>query len=273
MGFKVFFGTFFLVTYGFAQDTLSVIDDEWVPVFKTSSHAQAFDIDAMGNYFIATGERIEKMNSKGQLLLSQSIKSSGNIDAVFAKGAFKVYLFHSEQQEISILDNTLSSQKSSIDLEDFNIKQATLICPSQQSDKIWVYEQVNATLHLLSANKKSDFTTSNLNQLLGVKQLFKMEEKEGELFLFTNSGSIIVLDIYGSFLRELNVKENICQGLLIENGGIGYLTETGAFNVITSNGDLIQVSKTKISAEIIGIVKLANDVYLSDGQTFFKYHP
>jgi hypothetical protein len=273
MKIKLVFATFYLVMHTFSQDTLSVMNNDWITVFRTNSHVQAFDVDAMGNYFIATGERIEKLNSKGQLLLSQSIKASGNIDAIFANGAFKVYLFHSEQQEISILDNTLSSQKSTIDLEDFNIKQASLICPSQQSDKVWVYEQVNATLHLLSANKKSDFTTSNLTQLLGVNQIFKMEEQDGELFLFTNSGAIVVLDIYGSFLRELNAKESISQATIIENGGICFLTESGYFNAITSSGEAVLVSKTKIVTDAIGLIKRGNDVYLSDGYSFFKYHP
>jgi hypothetical protein len=227
----------------------------------------------MGNYFVASGERIEKFDSKGHILMSQSIKSSGNIDAVFANTSFKVFLFHSEQQLISIFDNTLSSQNNTIGLEEYKIKQASIICPSNQSDKIWVFEQLNSTLHLLSTTKKGDFKTSNLTQLLGAKKIFKIEERENELFLFTDSGAVLVLDLYGTFVRDFNTKSTTKQACTMERGMTCFLTESGKLNVLNLEGDVRLVSEIKKAEDVIGIVRRGNDLYISTGNTFYIYKP
>ena len=64
--------------------------------------------DNTGNIYLYGADILEK-KSAGQLpSFSQSIKSIGEIDEILPINALKTYLFSESQQQLCLIDNTLS---------------------------------------------------------------------------------------------------------------------------------------------------------------------
>ena len=105
--------------------------------------------------------------SQGQLpSFSQSIKSIGDIDQILPINALKTYLFSQTQQQICLIDNTLSIQSACIDLEELEIQYALFCAVSGRPNLIYVYDQFNSTLFLI--NTKSNTVIQKVSNLEGV---------------------------------------------------------------------------------------------------------
>lgn len=162
-------------------------------------------VDEFNNVYIAANNTLTKTDSIGQLKFKQSIKSFGNLSAIEIINSMKIVVFSEEQQSIGFFDNTLTQSDNSIDLSELNIVNARIISRSSQQEKLWVLDQQNSTLFLISLNRSNQFQEiSNLSGLLNLNDITFIKEEKNQLFVADKSGKICLFDVYGSLKNCFN---------------------------------------------------------------------
>lgn len=178
-----------------AQDTLSWKLYGEVPI----AEEDIWSVDVLGNVYVSNTKQLTKYDSTLQVRFSQSIKSIGRLSAVEPMNTMKLVAFSEEQQSICILDNTLTLSEACIDLSLHGILNATKISISAQPDKLWVFDQLNSRLQLMSlGNVKQSQEVRNMQGITGIGEFVKMEENQNELYISDRLGQIFIFDIYGT---------------------------------------------------------------------------
>jgi hypothetical protein len=179
----------------FAQDSLN-----WKPCGEISlAEDDIWSVDVLGNVYVSNFKKITKYDSTLRVRFSQSIKSLGALSAVEPMNTMKLVAFSEEQQTICVLDNTLTLSEACIDLSQHGILNATKIAISAQPDKLWVFDQLNSRLQLMSLGSiKQSQEVRNMQGITGIGEIVKMVENQNELYISNLKGQIYVFDIYGT---------------------------------------------------------------------------
>ncbi|MDB3905451.1 hypothetical protein N9335_03125 [Crocinitomicaceae bacterium] len=173
--------------------------------FSKKSNQDLWIPDNTGNIYLYADDILDK-KSLGQLPdFSQSIKSMGDIDQILPINALKTYLFSQTQQQICLIDNTLSVQSKCIDLEEMEIQYALFCAVSGRPHLIYVYDQFNSTLFLI--NTKSSTIIQKVSNLEGVlnmdTEISEIKEHNNDLFIRTISGKVYQLDMFLNLKKEI----------------------------------------------------------------------
>jgi hypothetical protein len=181
-------------------------------------------VDWIGNLIIQQGGTIIKYDTTGNKLFSQSIKKLGNLHSILPVNAMKIALFSMDQQSVCILDNTLTLSQECIDLDRFEIQWATCFSPSGQQEKMWVFDELNNRLLLISTNNTSQFQEiKNVRGILNSASIIEIEEFENRLFVKEEQGRLFEFDIYGSLVNIYEVDGVI--DFEFRNGKVVFLDE------------------------------------------------
>lgn len=189
---------------GFSQnDSADTLEVKWIEkaVFPIEENDHWY-IDGLGNRYISSGNTINKYSENDELLFSQSVKSIGQTSDLIMQSTLKLIHFSEEQQTLCYFDNTLSFLDDCLDLSSENIINASLVSASFQPNKIWVLDNVNSTLNLLSLDRlQQKQQVLNLKGILELEEISKMVEKDNRLYLLDRTKGIYVFDIYGSLIE------------------------------------------------------------------------
>ncbi len=192
---KLSVAAFFCVLLGFSQ-TLSE-----VKIYPISEEA-TWTVDGLENIIISERDRLTKYDKKGVLLFEQSQKSYGRFDKVEMVNSLKMYAFSENQQLVCFYDNSLSMLEKCIDLSDYDLINVSTVAASAQSDKMWVFDQVNSALHLLSFNNLLQTQQiKNLSGILNADNITQLLEWDNKLFILDNKKGVYVFDVYGTLIR------------------------------------------------------------------------
>ena len=205
-----------------------------------------WSVDVLGNVYITKNKILQKFDSTGVLKFSQSIKSFGRIKEFQSINTMKLVSFSEEQQSVCILDNTLTLSEECLNLSNFDIGNASHIAVSGQPDKLWVVDQLNSKLLLLSLNGTNQFQEiKNLKGILNSAEIVSIQEVENHLFLVDSKGDIFEFDLYGSlinvykfdFFKNMTVKDMSFVLLLNDQINIRHLNESSNdFIKLPTNG-------------------------------------
>lgn len=164
-------------------------------------------VDGLDNVIVANKDKLTKYNPQGKVLFEQSHKANGMYDKIEMVNSLKFYAFSEDQQIVAFFDNSLSRLEQSIDLSDYDIINANLVASSVQSDKIWVYDQVNTNLHLIAMNGElQSQEIKNLRGILGYNSIHQMSEIDGRLYLVDSTKGVYILDHYGTLINFVETK-------------------------------------------------------------------
>lgn len=174
----------------------------------------AWNIDQLNNVYVAEGSTLNKYNSEGNLIFSQSIKSIGEISSIDILNPMKIGVFSKEQQKICFIDNTLTLINECIDLSTRNLGFVNKIYPSNRQNIIWLWDSNNSKiLQIDNLNtKKTIRETSNLNGILNLEKPVFFRELDNQLYVVDLKKNIYVFDVFGSLVPNnynLNEKEII----------------------------------------------------------------
>lgn len=168
---------------------------------QTLGKEDVWSVDILGNIYVTDDRIINKYDSIGKKKFSQSIKAFGHLKDIQTINTMKVVGFSEEQQAICMLDNTLTLSEECFDLNKFDIGNASHIAVSGQSDKLWVVDQLNSRLLLLSLGKTFQYQEiKNLQGILNIEEVLAIKEVNNQLFLADSKGKIYQFDLYGSLL-------------------------------------------------------------------------
>lgn len=161
-----------------------------------------WSMDALENYYVANANGIQKFDSTRVLKFKQSYKSLGNMTALVPINSMKLVHFSEEQQTLCYFDNTLAPTESCMELSDQGIINATLVCRSSQPNKLWILDQVNSTLVLISLDATGQRQEiKNLRGILNVESVSQIIERNNQLMLVDPTRGIYIFDLYGSLLE------------------------------------------------------------------------
>ncbi len=184
----------------FAQDSTSWKEMIVYPVDSSG----IWTTDVLGNTYIYSNQVINKFDSTGLLKFSQSIKSLGNISEIQVVNTMKVVTFSEEQQLICYLDNTLTVSEDCLDLQDKNVDFSTAFSVSSRPDKLWIYDQMNSRLRLVSVeNQGQEQVIENIRGLLNASDIEALREHNGQLYVFVKGKGIYIFDLYGTLIKSL----------------------------------------------------------------------
>jgi len=198
-----------LSQFSFGQDSTSF---EWKAEksFEIDEESH-WTVDAFENVFLSNDGAINKYNVEGKMIFSQSIKSLGRMSQLVLINTMKLVHFSEEQQTLCYFDNTLSEMDDCIDLSEFGIVNAFLVSSSSQSSKMWVLDNFNSTLSLLSMDGTyQSQKTFNLKGVLNMENITQIIERGNSLFVLDSRKGVYQFDLYGSLVRFIPL-ENVKQ--------------------------------------------------------------
>ena len=171
--------------------------------FKMNSN-DIWSVDKLENVYISDGESVKKYDSTGVLKFQQSIKSFGQVTQLAPVNSMKLIYFSQEQQTLCFLDNTLTATEDCIDLADYEIYNAEWIATSTRPELLWVYDNVNSTLKLISLKLLGEVNLEivNVMGILGLNSTDKILEAGQYLYVFDASKGVYQLDFYGGLLNK-----------------------------------------------------------------------
>jgi len=167
-----------------------------------------WDIDPIHQSIIYQNQNIQKRDAKGQIMLQESIKSLGNIQKIDAQNPLKIALFSEDQQSICFLDNALALQGDCIYLSDLNVSLAASMSASIQTDRIWVYDEPNSKLELITLRNGQGQQVQNVKGLLNMKSIVNMQEIDNRLYLFDEENQVAWFDQFGNFIDVATLPPN-----------------------------------------------------------------
>lgn len=128
-----------------------------------------------------------------------------------AVNTMKLVHFSEEQQTLCYFDNTLTQTDDCLDLADRDILNAIHISGSNQPDKVWVLDNINSALVLLSfEGRDQGQEIKNLRGVLDLDEIKQIKECGNRLLLLDQSKGVYIFDLYGSLLDTKQVKNARC---------------------------------------------------------------
>jgi hypothetical protein len=167
-----------------------------------------WDIDPMHQSIVYQNQNIQKRDAKGQVMLQESIKSLGNIQKIDAQNPLKIALFSEDQQSICFLDNALALQGECIYLSDLNVSLAASMSASIQTDRIWIYDEPNSKIELITLRNGQGQQVQNVKGLLNMKSIVNMQEIDNRLYLFDEANQVAWFDQFGNFMDVATLTPN-----------------------------------------------------------------
>jgi hypothetical protein len=237
------FLVFFTAFRGWSQHTWK---ESWhVPIGPDCT----WDADQAGNVYLFCEQSISKIDSTGKQLLTQSTKSIGTISKIDATNWLKIAIFSEEQQQICYLDNALGLQPGCIDLTELGVTLAQQFTTSAQTDRLWVYDQLNSELQLITVRSNQRQIVQNLKSLVDLGNVLQLVEFGNTLYLLDDKGQVTTFDNFGTFTGSTAISATHIQpfdtGLLSSSGGTILFTskneeQSAVFFGLPENGPEIQ---------------------------------
>jgi len=183
---------------------------------------EVWNVDILQNVYLTKKNLLKKYDSTGVLKFSQSIRSVGRLSGIEPLNFMKILVFSDEQQSVCWLDNTLTLGDKCLDLNEMNFKYAYKVAVSGQPDKLWIVDQVNWQLRLVTtSNSNQTQEVKNLKGVTEIQEVTKMMEYGNELFLLDKNIGIYRFDLYGALLEHIPVEGG--EDLGFWNGHLLYL--------------------------------------------------
>ncbi len=161
--------------------------------------------DKIGNIYHISDMKITKFSSEMDTIQTNSIFSSGSISSIDTRNPMQLMLFYRQQQEIQLLDNTLS-QTNKINLQFF--EWIDLACISNRDNAFWLYSITTQSLMKTDKNGKVVSKFNNIGQLVQRDILpTQLTEYNNQVYLFDPNQGLFVFDLFGNYTKRIELKQ------------------------------------------------------------------
>lgn len=162
--------------------------------------------DNLSNCYVINNKyELLKYDNSGNLISNYNYKALGMLNSISAYVPLEVFLFYKDVHQIIYLDKTLS-QRGTVNLEEINLKQVTLACPSFDKG-IWVWDEFDFEVKKINKNLSIVQKSGNLAFLteLELNPNF-LTEYNNWIYLNNPETGVLVLDIYGTYLKNIPIQ-------------------------------------------------------------------
>jgi len=163
--------------------------------------------DKLGNIYQISDMKIVKYSNKMDTLRANSIFSKGTISSLDTRNPMQLVLFYKQQQQIVLLDNTLS-ETNIISLPNSNFDWIDLACLSNRDNAFWLYSITNQEL------LKTDKNGTVSNRFKNIGQLVKRDinptqlvEFNNQVYLFDPNQGLFVFDLFGNYIKRIQLDD------------------------------------------------------------------
>ncbi len=163
---------------------------ESMAITELKNEAKAWTVDNLGNLIVVEGNTINKYDTTGKKMFTQSVKSIGEISKIEPINTLKLLVFSEEQQCVCLLDNTLSINGKCKYLDEYGVRNAKIVATSNRPNLIWVFDQFNSSLYLIDIiQNKVIQLVENFSGLAKMKsEVLSIQEYNNHLYLSDNMG-------------------------------------------------------------------------------------
>lgn len=223
-----------------------------------SPEVDAWFTDLQQTLYLVTKDEISKIGNP--VNVKQSVKSWQSIDVIEPINPFKLLLFSSSQQQICIVDNTLTLNGDCFPMEEIGIANVTSISSSKRPDMFWTYDEVNSNIMLYNYLTKTIIqSVYNLKGLLGFKGNITLKENDFGLWVISDQNEILLLD---DFLNTVHRFTLSYSHAVPYKNGVLYCNQNNLF-VTDRFGDPKELHKISTEEKIKKIQITGNQLYIA----------
>jgi hypothetical protein len=171
--------------------------------------AQQFDTNpiASANNWLIQGTHVLRINDEGETLGSYSNRLLGIPTSIDPSDPFRVIVFYSSHQQISIINTDGVAIGKPIMLTDLGLGEVTLACRSSQGG-VWLYHREGNELVLTNSQFTRIVQRISLSNSNNDGVFNHLEESENIMYLGVNNDYIATFDSYGSNLETIPLPYN-----------------------------------------------------------------
>lgn len=190
-----------LVIFYFIGTFVGHTQQNWKEIWKIPLDSTAiWDIDILNQSIVFQNQTIQKRDPSGKLVLQESFKSIGNIKKIDAQNPLKIAFFSEDQQRICFLDNALALQNNCLNLNDLDVSMGTSMSNSMQTDRLWIYDEPNSRIELITLRNGQGQQVQNVSGLLNLKTIINIQEIDNRLFVFDEINQVAWFDLFGNLI-------------------------------------------------------------------------
>lgn len=253
----------------------SQAEETWKKVYSIPIDSGAvWSVDLSQQLYLYQKQNISRWTAQGKKSLEQSIKQMGELSTIDANNQLKIAIFSEQQQQICFLDNGLARTNDFIDLEQFGIEWANLFCTSNQTDRFWIYDQINNELSLLSTAEEQQQKIQNLRQIADLGILELMTEKNNNLYIIDEKNVLAHFDIFGTLVNSFELGDY--QLIFFTDTGIFGVKDKKLFQLFTFEHNVFDPVPSleipaEITDEIVQIKSSGDKVFFATNKELFVY--
>ena len=172
---------------------------------KTDNSVSFLSQDKLRNIYQISDMKITKYSTILDTIVTNSIFSSGAISSLDTRNPLQLMLFYKQQQEIVLLDNTLS-ETNKIALVFF--EWIDLACMSNRDNAFWLYSKT--TQSLIKTNNQG----KEISRFKNIAQLVKKDidptgliEHQNTVYLFDSKHGFLKFDLYGNYIGAIKFEK------------------------------------------------------------------
>ena len=219
-----------------------------------------------GQVFICENNILKKYDDSARLISIFSNQQNGEISSIDLTDPYKLLLFYKDLNKISFLDDRMAIVGNSIELDDLQLYNVSIVCKSKQF-AVWIYDDFNNRLIQYAYNPKGVITEINLDPL-NIQNVIFMRESGN--YLFVNTGEqIFIFDYYGSFIKKIDIK--LKSDFQVNNEHVVYF-KTGVIISVNINDLKSDTLKLDFLSDVKNIQIENSRLYVqkSDSVLFYK---
>ncbi len=185
--------------------------------------AKSIKTDRLGNLYIIQDAKIIMYNKSGDSLRAFNSKKYGEITYIDVTDPYKILVFFKDYNLLLFLDNYLSENGPTIDLQELGYDQVSFACQSR-APGIWVFDPLRQKVLRLDESFKEIHESINLAQWFSQKiEPNFMLEFNNQLFLFdAEKNQLLQFDHFATFQKKLQLEAEIPSQIL--PGFVHYLS-------------------------------------------------
>jgi hypothetical protein len=172
---------------------------------RIETNASLLFSDALGNYFLVSGNILSKYSPEGDFLRSYSNMKSGPPAWIDPSDPLKILVFHKDFSLLRYLNDEMAVQRDEVSLITLGLTDPVLVCASFDN-AFWTYDGAGRQLTRFDSRLRKNQESGDISQITGKNFQPEMMMELGHI-LYVNDPQtgILVFDRYAAYLRTIPV--------------------------------------------------------------------
>lgn len=162
--------------------------------------------DYLGNFYIVCDKELWMINNGDSIYKKFSLLGLAELTSIDASNALRIQLYYKDLGKIVYLDNKATDLNLSVDLSNYDLAQASLVCNSYDN-ATWIYLSTTQSLYRYDRNFNKIISIENITQFLKTKEFdpIFLKEYSNLVYIYDKLNGIICFDIFGAYVKTITL--------------------------------------------------------------------